>query len=90
MFRNLKAKIYETQMKKRVGKEVIENIRKVLYEECAEKTKGMSKEEFEDYEFWSDNWVEFLESTKLELMYDIVPVIKNDNVIDIVVEIQEV
>ena len=90
MFRNLKTKFYEMQMKKRVGKEVIENATKMLYEEFAGITKGMSKEEFEEYEFDSENWVEFLDKTHLELMYDIIPVIQNDIVVDIKIEIQEV
>lgn len=90
MFRNLKTKFYEMQMKKRVGKEVIENATKMLYEEFAGITKGMSKKEFEEYEFDSENWVEFLDTTQLELMYDIIPVIQNDIVVDIKIEIQEV
>ena len=92
MFRNIKAKIYEKQMIKRVGKEVIENIKKILYEEFTKKIvdKNMTEEEFEEYECESDNWVEFLDTTKLELMYDIVPIIENGKVIDIKVEILEV
>ena len=43
-----RTKFYEMQMKKRVGKEVIENATKMLYEEFAGITKGMSKEEFNE------------------------------------------
>ena len=92
MFRNIKAKFYNMQMQKRVGKEVIENITKILYEEFTKKIvdKGMSEKEFEDFECYSENWVEFLDTTQLELMYDIIPIIKNGKVADIKVEILEV
>lgn len=92
MFRNIKAKIYEKQMTKRVGKEVIENVKKILYDEFTKKIvdKNMTETEFEDYECESDNWVKFLDTTELELMYDIIPIIENGKVVDIKVEILEV
>jgi hypothetical protein len=92
MFKKLKSKIYENKFQKKVGKQTLENITKILYEEFTKKIvdKGMSKQEFEDYECDSENWEKFLDTTQLELMYDIIPIIKNGRVADIKVEILEV
>lgn len=93
MLKKIKSKIYENKMQKRVGKQTLENIKKMLYEEFKEKiiAKKMTLEDFYDYDFWSDKWVSFLDSTKLELMYDIIPIYNDEKIItDFKIEILSV
>lgn len=93
MFKKLKSKIYENKLQKRIGKQTLENIKRTLYDEFTEEIvkKKMTLDEFYDYDFWSDKWVSFLDSTKLELMYDIIPIYNDEKIItDFKIEILEV
>ncbi len=93
MLKKIKSKIYESKLQKRVGKQAIENIKQLIYDEFRDKilSKEMTLEEFKNYEFCSNKWVEFLDSTKLELMYNIIPIYNEEKIItDFKVEILEV
>lgn len=93
MFEKIKNKIAKNKMQKAIGKQTLENIKKAIYEEFmgGVVTKGMTLEEFCDIEFWSDKWVDFLESTGLELLYDVTPICDKDKkVVDIIIEIMEI
>ena len=93
MLKKIKSKIYENKLQKKVGKQTLENIKKMLYEEFKEEiiTKKMTLKDFYDYDFWSDKWVSFLDSTNLELMYDIIPIYNEEKIVtDFKVEILEI
>lgn len=93
MLKKLKSKIYESKLQKKVGKQALENIKQMIYDELKDEIlpKKMTLDEFEDYEIWSIKWVEFLDKTGLELMYDVSPILNDEKiVVDLKVEILDI
>lgn len=93
MLKKIKGKIYESKLQKKVGKQALENIKQMIYDELKDEIlpKKMTLDEFEDYEIWSIKWVEFLDKTGLELMYEVLPILNDKKiVVDLKVEILDI
>jgi len=88
---NRRIKKYEKNLNETVGKNVLNNIKNVIKEDILKWFSLSNEKDFDEFmvDYWSYEWVDFLERNHLELCYEVEPVYEKGKLVDVSIDIFE-